>query len=155
MTCAPHDEADSFRIEAAVQFGFHWTNDDADEYACTEAALVAFARACERAGMAEARARLRKLESALDAAGVAGSTSASLMSGAISAAADGLDTQIAAIDAELAPLLEAERQRFLCAGCEPAPVSAPDLCAGGFPITADACDECGATMDETCGRVTC
>lgn len=179
---APHqrDEANGFRIQAAVQFGFRWTNDDADEYACTESQLIAFAKACERKGMADVRAQLRELESAFDAVGIAGSASASLMSGAISAAADGLDTQIAAIDAELAPILEVERQRVLaelcvdegcpqhgtphvcinrgeskCADCEPAPVSTFDLCVGGFPIKADACDECGATMDESCGRVTC
>lgn len=48
------NEADGFRIEAACQFGFETTNDDADEYKCTEAALLAFAKACERKGRAEA-----------------------------------------------------------------------------------------------------
>jgi hypothetical protein len=88
-------EADGFRTEAAVQFGFTWTNDDADEYACTEAALIAFAKGCERKGMADAREIARRC-------------------GAYVAIAR-LDKQIAVLDAELKPILEAERQRSLTA----------------------------------------
>lgn len=48
------NELNGFRIEAALQFGFEMTNDDGDEYSCTEAQLLAFARACERKGRADA-----------------------------------------------------------------------------------------------------
>lgn len=47
------NEADGFRIEAALRSGFAMTNDNGDEYACTEAQLIAFAKACERAGRAQ------------------------------------------------------------------------------------------------------
>lgn len=48
------NEQDSFRVEAALQYGFTITNDDADEYACNDSSLVAFAKVCERKGAIEA-----------------------------------------------------------------------------------------------------
>lgn len=89
------NEADGFRTEAACQFGFETTNDDADEYKCSQAALIAFAKGCERKGMADAREIARR-------------------AGAYVAIAR-LDKQIAALDVELAPILESERQRSLTA----------------------------------------
>lgn len=43
-------DEDGFRIEAALQFGFETTNDDADQFKCTQEQLIAFAKACERKG---------------------------------------------------------------------------------------------------------
>ena len=105
-------EADGFRTEAAVQFGFTWTNDDADEYACTEAALIAFAKACEHKGLCDAREIARRC-------------------GAYTTIAK-LDKQIAALGAELAPIVESERQRSLTAAeinaqFDPANSTAEDL----------------------------
>lgn len=48
-------ERDGFRVEAADQFGFTDFNDDCTEHRCTTATLVAFAKACEHAGLAQAR----------------------------------------------------------------------------------------------------
>lgn len=39
-----------------------------------------------------------------------------------------------------------------CNSCTPAPLSSPDLCEGGQPITSEPCEKCGATMDDSCGR---
>lgn len=52
------NDADGFRLEAAEQFGFEH-NDGQDGpgqpgYFCTESELIAFAKACERAGMYQA-----------------------------------------------------------------------------------------------------
>lgn len=88
-------EMDGFRTEAACQFGFETTNDDADEYKCTEAQLLNFAKSCERKGMCDARDLARK-------------------SGAYGTAVR-LDKQIAEIDAYLKPIVEVERQRWLTA----------------------------------------
>lgn len=52
------NEQDGFRLEAAVQFGFqesgHNEGKDDDCYLCSQAQLIAFAKACERAGMYQA-----------------------------------------------------------------------------------------------------
>jgi hypothetical protein len=87
------NDSDGYRMEAAEQFGFETTNDDADEYKCTQAALIAFAKACERKGMADARAVAKA-------------------AGAYVAVAR-VNKQIAAIDAELAPILAAEEIRYM------------------------------------------
>lgn len=84
-------DEDGHRVEAALQFGFSITGGDVDGYICTEPQLIAFAKACERAGMAKAVALLRI------------QPNASLW------VAARLDEQIAATDAELAPILEANR----------------------------------------------
>lgn len=89
-------DEDGHTIEAAVQFGFRWTNDDADEYACTEAQLIAFAKACERKGLAEASALLKRCR--------------------VTFAADRiLKERVATIDAELAPILATEEERYMTA----------------------------------------
>lgn len=90
---------DSLRLEAAEQFGFRGGD---NRYACTEAQLIAFAKACERAGMARTVAYIRMHERALEYYE---------WGRALNWTAKQLDVQIAAIDAELAPLLEAERVR--------------------------------------------
>lgn len=100
-------QQDGFRTEAAVQFGFRWTNDDADEYACTEAALVAFAKGCERAGMYQAAQMMRKRA---DVFGVGTTTYYDLILGARE-----LEDRIAVLDAELKPILEAEAVRSMTA----------------------------------------
>lgn len=78
-------EQDGFRIEAAYQFGFEDSHPGADDevYVCTEEALLTFAKACERAGMARAMALVQQ--------------------------------QIDALDLETGPVLEAVRQRSICA----------------------------------------
>ncbi|MGX9443917.1 hypothetical protein ACWX0K_15245 [Nitrobacteraceae bacterium UC4446_H13] len=89
-------DEDGHRIDAAVQFGFEWTNDDADEYACTEAQLIAFAKAAERKGRAEAVALLKQTPAHLAVLRI-------------------LRERNDAADAELLPILEAERVRSLTA----------------------------------------
>lgn len=84
-------EADDFRVEAAAQFGFRVTDDSPVEfkdwkYTGSEAQLVAFARACERAGLQQSLAL---------------STS------------EAIQKRIDAIDALNNPILDAERQRVL------------------------------------------
>lgn len=44
------NEADGFRIEAAMDYGFEPTNDDATEFRCTEVQLLALMKACEQKG---------------------------------------------------------------------------------------------------------
>lgn len=106
-------EADAFRLEAAEQYGFEEIeNAHTTAYRCTEAELIAFAKACERKGLFAAIAALRSAEAKLDAAQ---SLNASLMSGAISAMADTLDEALALIDAELTPIREAAEARFMTA----------------------------------------
>ena len=47
-------DEDGFRIEAAEQFGFtEITGTEVTAYSCTEAELIAFAKACGRKGLAE------------------------------------------------------------------------------------------------------
>jgi hypothetical protein len=81
-------EQDGFRVEAAGQFGFQNFNDDCTEHRCTTAQLVAFAKACERAGMFQAH----------------GMGSRDLVA-----------KRMAEIDAELKPILEAETARSMTA----------------------------------------
>jgi len=115
------NEADGFRIEAAQQFGFQTTDDDAENYACTEAQLIAFAKACERKGRAEIGKYIREGEKNLtvqaEAAERKGDVGQALMVGLIAGAmqevGDEIDRRNDAADAELLPLLEAERRRFL------------------------------------------
>lgn len=106
-------DEDGFRIEAAVQFGFEWTNDDADEYACTEAQLIAFAKAAERKGRAEAI----KIAEDLYGEGPSapwdnGGTSDGWNIGT-QKVVELLTALNAAIDVELAPILAAEEERFM------------------------------------------
>lgn len=103
-------DADGFRIEAAEQFGFDLfeTSTDQDRYTCTEAQIIAFAKACERKGLAEA-------------ATIAGSelrnTSYLLTNPPKSAAAwdirNAITKKVEDIDAELAPILAAEEERYM------------------------------------------
>ncbi len=83
------NDQDGFRLEAADQFGFAELNDfpeDAGKYLCTEAQLIAFAKACERKGMAEAYELANR---------------------------DAVHRRMKEIDAELAPILKTERDRAL------------------------------------------
>lgn len=108
-------EQDGFRIEAAVSFGFEWTNDDADEFKCTEAQLIAFAKAAERKGRAEA------IKIAKDMYGDGPSYPYDSGGGscgwndATQKIVELLTERNAATDAELAPILEAEEARFMTA----------------------------------------
>lgn len=81
-------DADGLRLEAAEQFGFMGVDPGAGAfegaYSCTTTQLLAFAKACERAGMVQAH----------------GMGSRDLVA-----------QRIAAIDIELTPILETERAR--------------------------------------------
>lgn len=116
-----YNDADGFRIEAALQFGFRMTNDDGDEYACTESQLIAFAKACERKGRAEASklAQTRSHENRV----------AHMHEGAVAldCLAGELDQLNDATDAELKPILEAERQRSFADDESKLICAAPDL----------------------------
>jgi hypothetical protein len=79
-------DADGFRIEAAEQFGFEPTDGDMTGYVCTEAQLIAFAKACERKGLFEAHGLANR---------------------------DAVHRRILDIDAELAPILAAEEERYM------------------------------------------
>jgi hypothetical protein len=76
-------DEDGFRLEAAEQFGA-----SSDCYTFTEAQLIAFAKACERAGMAQAHAMGSR---------------------------DTVWKRMQEIDAELAPILAEEEARFMTA----------------------------------------
>jgi len=109
------NDADGFRLEAACQFGFETTNDDADEYKCTEAALLAFVKACERKGRAEAI----KIADDLYGEGPSapwdnGGTSDGWDRGT-QKIVELLTTLNVAADAELAPILAAEEVRSMTA----------------------------------------
>ena len=52
------NERDGYIVEMALDVGFTMTNDDGDEYACTEAQLLEFWR--------RSTSRIEKLEAALD-----------------------------------------------------------------------------------------
>lgn len=110
---AIYTEQDGFRVEAADQFGFADFNDDCTEHRCTTTALVAFAKACEHAGLAQARDMLRSHEANYDS----GEESDPFisMSAAVSVAADELDKQLAALGAELGPIREAVTERRMTA----------------------------------------
>jgi hypothetical protein len=82
-----NSEADGFTIEAAQQFGARPANDDCSLYIMTEAQLLAFAKSCERKGLAEAYLIEREY----------------------------IKEEIDKIDAELAPILAAEQERFMTA----------------------------------------
>lgn len=89
--------------QAAERFGFSPLCSTDPVYRCTEAQLIAFAKSCERKGRAEAAmwARIRS-----EAFGTLTTTFQELNS----LAAD-MDAKNVALDAELAPILEAERHR--------------------------------------------
>lgn len=101
------NEQDGFRLEAAMQFGFSQAEDDGP-YTCTEAQLIAFAKACERKGLAEA---------VTVAAGELRNTSQLMSNPPQSSAAwdirNALNKKIEKIDAELAPILAAEEERYM------------------------------------------
>ncbi len=80
-------EEDGFRLEAAEQFGFSQAEDDGP-YTCTEAQLIAFAKACERKGLAEAHGLANR---------------------------DAVHRRILDIDTELAPIMAAEEERSMLA----------------------------------------
>jgi hypothetical protein len=97
------NDADGHRIEAAEQFGFSLVAgapDDAPEtYVCTEAQVIAFAKACERAGFAKAAAHCRHLETFWDAQE---QEWAPAVAGAFAIIAENIEAGNALIDAELA-----------------------------------------------------
>jgi hypothetical protein len=102
------NDQDGHRLEAAEQFGFAHADLGEPGYFCTDAQLIAFAKACERAGRAQVVTILRETERKLDAAP---SRESSLISGGISAVAEELEKRNAESDAELAPVLEVERAK--------------------------------------------
>jgi hypothetical protein len=119
-------DADGFRLEAAEQFGFVEIDTDGREgYVCTEAQLIAFAKACERKGRAEAAQLVRReFNNPLNAQAKS----------PLFAVLGALKKRNDETDAELAPLLEAERQRSLaakpsdpCTSCEPETAPAASL----------------------------
>lgn len=93
------NDQDGLRLEAAEQFGFEEIDGQDGPgqpgYFCTESELIAFAKACERKGMADAREITKRL-------GAFGATYR-------------LSERIAAIDAELAPILVVEEVRYMTA----------------------------------------
>lgn len=95
-------DEDGHRIDAAMQFGFEQTEDDGP-YSCTEAQLIAFAKAAERKGRAEAIA-LATQEGRVTDFGARM---------ALKGVADELLAMNAASDAALAPILAAEEHRFM------------------------------------------
>lgn len=110
------DDEDGFRTEAAEQCGFQATDPGIGAfdgtYSCTTAQLIAFAKACERKGRAEASAIAQRKSHEYR-------TSKPLCSGACACAMDVLAGELermnAATDAELAPILTAEEERFMTA----------------------------------------
>lgn len=88
-------EQDGFRLEAAEQFGFSQAEDDGP-YTCTEAQLIAFAKAAERKGRAEAIALLEQTPVGPAVLRI-------------------LRERNAASDAELAPIMAAEEERYMTA----------------------------------------
>lgn len=92
-------ERDGFRVEVADQFGFEDFNDDCTEHRCSTAALVAFAKSSERAGMFDACEIVRAQEK------VTGDQHEAVVLGDI---ANVIEVRMAEIDAELKPILEAE-----------------------------------------------
>jgi hypothetical protein len=92
------NDQDGFRIEAALQFGFSAAGDDAaPHYICSEVELIAFAKACERKGLATAATFARNVTSATNVFG------------------QHFEAQIAALDAEIEPIKEAAEARFMTA----------------------------------------
>lgn len=101
------NDADGFRLEAAEQFGAQ-TDADCVTYTFEEGQLIAFAKACERKGMAQAVETLEGADSAV----------------ALEWAVNTFKLCMQEIDAELAPIMETERQRCLAAKpIAPVPVS--------------------------------
>lgn len=120
------NDQDGLRIEAAEQYGFEEIDGQDGPgqpgYFCTEAELLAFAKACERAGMAQAAKQLRDAESKFDAQAeiasqtdVNAATALAMMSGAIMTMAALFEQQIAALDAEIAPVKAAAELQFMTA----------------------------------------
>jgi hypothetical protein len=99
------NEQDGFRLEAAEQFGFSQAEDDGP-YTCTEAQLIAFAKAAERKGMASAAALIRNRAQT--------SALRSSCDDLILAARE-IESLVAVSDAELAPILAAEEERYMTA----------------------------------------
>lgn len=95
-------DEDGHRIDAAMQFGFEQTEDDGP-YICTEAQLIAFAKAAERKGRAEAIAEMERV----------GSYSTDPEKGALGVVIHKMKERNAASDAELAPILAAEEERYM------------------------------------------
>lgn len=93
------NDADGFRIEAALQFGFqessHNDGKDTDVYLCTEAQLIAFAKACERKGMVDVVLKVEGADSAVS----------------LEWALNDVALSVDELAAEFAPILEAERTR--------------------------------------------
>ena len=102
-------DEDGFRIEAAEQFGFKITDDDAEQLACTESQLIAFAKACERKGIAQSAKLARTMASLYGRY----DNQENALTGELESFAKMLEKVVDAIDIHLAPILEAERQRVL------------------------------------------
>lgn len=98
------NDADGFRIEAAEQFGFEEIDgQDApgqEGYFCTETELIAFAKACERKGMAEAKAIAADIKDNRNVAHFLRDFQAGFKHGAF-VVAHRLNEKITEIDAEL------------------------------------------------------
>lgn len=103
-------EQDGFRIEAALQFGFTQRSaHEGDEgvYSCTEAQLIAFAKSAERKGRAEASKLAQTSGHEYRVTGF------SKVAAVLDVLAGSLDRLNAETDAELAPILAAEEERFM------------------------------------------
>jgi hypothetical protein len=167
------DDADGFRIEAAEQFGFIATDPGAGAYdgtyACSVQQVIAFAKACERAGMAAALKLVRiTAQGGRDIKINAAPIALDVISGV-------LEHAVWKTDAELAPILAAEEARFMtaqgyvraaddqpgarwikpeskCDGCIPASV-VPSECVGCGQNPADPpsklCPGCQAYREHT------
>lgn len=96
-------DADGHRIEAAEQFGFSPLCSTDPVYRCTEAQLIAFAKAAERKGRAEAITLVTQEGRVTDFGAQM----------ALKGVADELLAMNAASDAELAPILANEEERYM------------------------------------------
>lgn len=140
------NDADGLRLEAAEQFGFEAAEvycGNTELYSCTPAQLVAFAKACERAGRAQVARHIRQAEQFWDKAHTF--EGAPFCAGACDALAGQIEKANAIIDAELALVLAAVHE----AQADIPPVTTfqerhPEIA----PPTP--CRHCGAPYNEPC-----
>lgn len=111
------NDEDGHRIEAAEQFGFESAEvfcGKTEVWSCTQDQMIAFAKACERKGLADAVALLQRW--AGDAEEFkAVSARHEIMQNVCRNAATALNNKIIAVDAELGPILAAEEARSMTA----------------------------------------
>lgn len=107
-------ESDGYRFEAAEQFGFSQIKDDGP-YTCTEAQLIAFAKAAERKGRAEAIKIADDLYGEGNGSPYDNGAGACGWNDATQKIVEKLTALNAATDAELAPILAAEEERSMTA----------------------------------------